>query len=291
MTAAAGALGGVLGVGLLLCASPWLWPRRADVTPSPGAGRTSRLRGTLAAAGLPGVSPTLLVVMSLVFAVVGGAVVLAISGVVALAAAVAVAALTLPWVLVRQRLVARRAAHRSAWPDLVDHLVSAVRAGMSLPDAVSALADVGPAPMRTAFAEFRRDWRETANFAGSLDRLKATLADPVADRIIETLRMAREVGGTELTPTLRALSAYLRSDAALRAEVSARQGWVRNAARLGVCAPWLLLLILSTRPEAIAAYNTPAGFALIAIGLGVSVVAYRLMLGLGRLPEEGRWFA
>ncbi|GLI28482.1 type II secretion system protein F [Agromyces rhizosphaerae] len=291
MTAIAVALGGALGVGLVLCASPWLWPRRAVVSPATSVGVTPRVRGTLAAAGLPGVSPTLLVVMSIVFAGVGGTTVLAISGVVALAGAIAAAALTLPWVLVRQRLVARRAAHRSAWPDLVDHLVSAVRAGMSLPDAVSALAEVGPAPLRAAFAEFRRDWHETANFSASLDRLKATLADPVGDRIIETLRMAREIGGTELTSTLRALSAYLRSDAALRAEVSARQGWVRNAARLGVCAPWLLLLILSTRPEAIAAYNTPAGMALIVIGLGVSVVAYRLMLGLGRLPDEGRWLA
>jgi tight adherence protein B len=64
-----------------------------------------------------------------------------------------------------------------------------------------------------------------------------------------------------------------------------------NAAKLGVAAPWVVLLLLSTRPEAAASYNSAAGAALIVAGLIVSFVAYRLMIGLGRLPEERRWFA
>ena len=53
--------------------------------------------------------------------------------------------------------------------------------------------------------------------------------------------MAREVGGSDVTAVLRGLSGYLREDAALRAEVEARQSWILNAARLGVAAPWLVL--------------------------------------------------
>jgi tight adherence protein B len=117
------------------------------------------------------------------------------------------------------------------------------------------------------------------------------LADPVADRIVETLRMSREVGGTELPGVLRALAGYVRADAAVRSEVEARQSWVVVAARLGVAAPWIVLLLLAARPEAVAAYNTPAGIALLAGGLVVTFVAYRLMIALGRLPEERRWFA
>jgi tight adherence protein B len=63
-----------------------------------------------------------------------------------------------------------------------------------------------------------------------------------------------------------------------------------NAAKLGVAAPWVILLLLASRPEAAAAYNTSAGVALIVGGLAVSVIAYRIMLGLGRMPEERRWF-
>ena len=52
----------------------------------------------------------------------------------------------------------------------------------------------------------------------------------------------------------------------------------------------MILLLLASRPEAAAAYNTAAGAVLIAGGLAVSLVAYRIMLALGRLPEERRWF-
>jgi tight adherence protein B len=130
----------------------------------------------------------------------------------------------------------------------------------------------------------------TGNFAHSIDRLKNSLADPVADRILETLRMAREVGGSDLTVVLRSLAHWLRQDTAVRQEVEARQSWIVNAAKLGVAAPWLVLLLLASRPEAAHAYNTPAGLLVILGGLVVSVLAYRVMITLGKLPEERRWF-
>ncbi len=101
--------------------------------------------------------------------------------------------------------------------------------------------------------------------------------------------MAREVGGSDLTAVLRGLATYLREDAALRAEVVARQSWIRNAARLGVAAPWLLLLVLASRHETLVAYDSTAGSLLILVGVLVTFVAYRVMIALGRLPEERRW--
>ena len=209
----------------------------------------------------------------------------------ALAVAAGGGALVLPPMLVSWRARAHRRATRVAWPDVVDHLVSTVRAGLALPDGVASLATSGPTLTRGAFEGFAAAYRLTGNFGECLDDLKATLADPVADRIFETLRMSRDVGGGELTTILRSLGAYLREDAALRGEVEARQSWVMNAAKLGVAAPWVVLALLATRPEASVAYGSAAGTVLIAAGLAVSVVAYRIMLGIGRLPEERRWFA
>jgi tight adherence protein B len=133
--------------------------------------------------------------------------------------------------------------------------------------------------------------RVSGHFPSSIDRLKQALADPMADRIIETLRMAREVGGTELVPVLRALSASIRADAALRGEVESKQSWTKGAAVLGSVAPWLILAILSLRPEAAQAYASATGGLLILVGAGVSLVSYRIMLRVGRLPEPRRWFA
>jgi tight adherence protein B len=284
------ALGLCLGAGVLLVVSPMLWPRRsARRIPNSGWLRLARER--LVQAGLERVSPGLVVGVSVVTGATVGAVVVAITSVTTLALAAAVVAALLPSLVVSWRARARRRAVRVVWPDVVDQLVSAVRSGLALPDGVISLGENGPEHTREAFAMFAQDYRTTGNFSTAVDALKERLADPVADRILETLRMSREVGGSELVTVLRNLSASLRQHIAIRSEVEARQSWVVNAARLGVAAPWIVLLLLATRPEAAAAYNSPAGAALIVGGLVVSVVAYRLMIGLGRLPEERRWFA
>ncbi|HSP51434.1 MAG TPA: type II secretion system F family protein [Cryobacterium sp.] len=281
------ALGGLLGAGLLLLAAPFLWPRTGGRTRSRTSGR---LRTNLAQAGLGSLPLPAFVALSLVLGLAVAALSQAILGIAALSIVAALAGLALPTLMVAWRVRARRRANRAVWPDVVDHLVSAVRSGLALPDSVGSLAGAGPLSTRPAFAEFAREYQATGNFGIAVDGLKAALADPVADRILETLRMAREVGGSDLTVVLRSLAAWLRQDAAIRSEVEARQSWIVNAARLGVAAPWIVLLLLASRPEAAVAYNTSAGVVVIVGGLGVSVVAYRLMVALGRLPEERRWF-
>ena len=49
-----------------------------------------------------------------------------------------------------------------------------------------------------------------------------------------------------------------------------------------------MLALLATRPDSVAAYGRPAGAVVLLIGGVASVVAYRLMVFLGRLPEESR---
>ncbi|MGW9629847.1 type II secretion system F family protein [Agromyces sp. NPDC055520] len=282
-------LGALLGLGVLLAVSPLLWPENAEASARRGVVGT-RVRDELSLAGLAGVPIAVIVIVAALLALVLGAVAQAVFMVPVLTIVATVLGAALVPLLVRARATRRRAANRAVWPDVVDHLVSSVRAGMSLPDSLGALAELGPASTRSAFAAFDDEYRRTGNFAACLDRLKGVLADPVADRILETLRMAREVGGSDVTAVLRGLSGYLREDAALRAEVVARQSWIRNAARLGVAAPWLLLLVLASRPEAIVAYDSAAGAALIITGVVVTIVAYQAMVALGRLPEERRWF-
>jgi hypothetical protein len=285
-------LGCLLGAGLVLMASPLLWPRRSSrerAARRGGAGVAVRSR--LDRAGLGGVPVAVFVAGSAVTGVIVAALAQAIIGVGALTIGLGATGLVLPWFAVGWRANARARANRAIWPDAVDQLISAVRSGLALPDGVSALATLGPEATRPAFAVFERDYRATGAFVPCVYRLKQRLADPVADRILETVKMAREVGGTDLNLVLKALASGLREDAAIRSEVEARQSWVVNAARLGVAAPWIVLMLLSSRPEAALAYNTPTGTAVIACGLVVSVIAYRLMVALGRLPREKRWFA
>lgn len=194
----------------------------------------------------------------------------------------------LPFSVVKWRAARRTAALRELWPDVVDHLRSAIRAGMSLPEALIQLGDKGPLELQPAFQAFGSDYRAGGRFDDALTRLKERLADPVADRIVEALRMTREVGGSDLGRLLGTLSEFLRDAARTRSELEARQSWTVNAARLAVAAPWLVLLLLATRPEAVRAYNSAGGAVVLLGGLRVSAVCYRAMLRIGALPEDER---
>ncbi|MGC5170933.1 type II secretion system F family protein [Micromonospora sp. DT81.3] len=279
--------GAVLAAGLLLALSPWLWPARPDAEPTTLDGPLTAL---LEAAGLAHV-PSRIVLVGAAFAgALATSIAWLVTGVPALAGVAAVAGCAAPIAWLRARVLKLRKVRRGLWPDICDLLIASVRAGMSLPDAVASLSSSAPASLRPAFVSFEADLAASGHFDSSAERLKTQLADPTADRILETLRMARQVGGTELTPVLRALAASVRADAALRAEVEARQSWIRGAAVLGVIAPWVILAMLALRPEGAKAYGSPEGVVLILAGAAVSFVAFRIMIRIGRLPEPRRWF-
>jgi tight adherence protein B len=142
--------------------------------------------------------------------------------------------------------------------------------------------------LRPAFASFAAEYRATGSVTGALDLLEARLADPVADRVIAAFRMAREFGGSDLGVVLRTLSAMLRDDAQTRGEIAARQSWTVSAARLAVAAPWLTLLLLCTRTEAAHAYATTGGAVVLGVAATMSVLAYIVMMRIGRLPADER---
>jgi len=280
-----GALVGLgVGIGLLLVWSAFFVPRQSRRS-APEEGRVGRL---LARAGLGEVSVTGFLALCLVCAAVAGVLVQAVSRTPPVAVAFGVMGGYLPAAVVAGRAHRRQRDFAEVWPEAVDHLASAVRAGMSLPDALAGLAVRGPAPLRPSFEAFALDHQVSGRFGESLDRLKDRLADPVGDRVVEGLRIAREVGGGELGRLLRNLSGYLRDEARTRSELEARQSWAVNAARLAVAAPWVVLLLMSFQSEVITRYRSTTGALILAFGAVVSVLAYRLMMRIGRLPVERR---
>lgn len=279
--------GFLLGLGLALV---WwsCWPREEPVRPAARTRRMERLQDEIVLAGIRGFSARTLLVLSVGL---GLAVLLmgyAVTQVWTVAACFAVMVGLAPVAVVRMRARRRRSRLREVWPDVVDHVHSAVRAGLALPEALVQLGERGPVELRGAFLEFAHDYRATGRFSESLDLLKDRLSDPVADRLVEALRIARDVGGTDLGRVLRTLSTFLREDARSRAELEARQSWTVNAARLAMAAPWAVLLLLATRGSTLQAYGTPGGALVLAVGAGASLLAYRMMLTIGRLPEEQR---
>ena len=280
-----GALVGLgVGVGLLLVWSAFFIPA-GDARPRRSPSRVADL---LARAGLGDVSPAGFLLLCVAVGVTSAFVLQVVSRTPPVALAFGVMGGWLPVATVTARARRRQRELAEVWPEAVDNLVSAVRAGMSLPDALAGLAARGPEPLRAAFDRFALDYQVTGRFGDCLDRLKVVLADPVGDRVVESLRIAREVGGGELGRLLRNLSLYLREDIRTRSELESRQAWTVNGARLAVAAPWLVLLTMSFQSEVIRRYASPAGVLVLAVGAALCLVAYRLMMRIGRLPVERR---
>jgi tight adherence protein B len=281
------AVGLTLGVGTFFVY--WsFWPQEPAQERTRQGGFTAQLRDHLHQAGYASLTPVNLVVGSFVLLAFTFVLVAALTRVVPIALCFGLMAGALPISLVRMRARKRRNKLRDLWPDVVDNITSGVRAGLALPEALSQLSVRGPAELRPAFTAFAEDYRTTGRFHDCLDRLKDRLSDPVGDRIVESLRIAREVGGSDLGKLLRTLSSFLREDARTRAELETRQSWTINAARLAAGAPWVILGLLALNGSWLEAYSSPTGWVVLAVGAGLCVIAYRAMVWIGRLPEEER---
>ncbi len=201
---------------------------------------------------------------------------------------ISVAAACLPIATARARRKRRLRRFREAWPDAIALLVSGIRAGVSLPESCATLETRGPQELQAGFASFTSTYRSSGSFRAGLERLAADMADPVADRVVAALTMAHDVGGTDLVRVLRALGDFVREDLKVRQEIEARWSWTVTAARVAAGAPWLVLVMMSTRPETALAYNSPTGVVVILMGAAATGLGYALMLRAARLPTERR---
>lgn len=273
----------VAGLGLLLLFDGMTGPdRRARSRPLRALDRLSE------EAGFPAMNAFRLLAACLGALLAAGFVVAGVTGSPVVASVFAVGAGWMPYAFLSGRRRSRRRRFREAWPDAIATLVSSVRAGVSLQEGTCSLATRGPEDLRSGFASLASTYRATGSFRAALERLRAELADPVADRVVAALALAHEVGGSDLVRVLRALGDFVRDDLRVRKEIEARWSWTVTAARVAVAAPWVVLLLMSTRPEAAVAYNSPGGAAVIAGGGIATLFGYRLMLRVAKLPEERR---
>ncbi|NBR25219.1 MAG: hypothetical protein EBU08_15875 [Micrococcales bacterium] len=174
------------------------------------------------------------------------------------------------------------------WPKYLDAIHSLVWSGATLQEAIIDSAKYSPLSIRAAIRELEVDDAGGLTFDECLDNFKIRLANPVADRFVELTRMAHNSGGRGYLAALRNQSAQLRNENAVWSEIQAKQNWVLSTAKLAILAPWLVLVLLGVRRETAAAFETETGLAVLAIGLIASLLAFKLIKVLGRLPIRQR---
>jgi tight adherence protein B len=173
-------------------------------------------------------------------------------------------------------------------PEAAEAIAAGVASGEQLETSVSALAAAGPKPLRPSFTRFAQLLQSGFSLEQSLDWLQLELSDVYADQLVQLLKISAVSGGSGLVANLNSLAATIREQAALDAEIVAKQGWVIGTAKLGIAAPWLIVLFLNQRPEAHGFYASAQGASLLLIGLVICICAYAVILRIARLPQPRR---
>ena len=293
-------LGAAMGGGLWLLMSAIIYlrtPLTADQTlpPPPGSPRAQEhlpgLTALLDEAGIEKVDARVLLAGGVLGGILSGLLVVVLIPIPTLGV-IAACVVPLAGLSYLKRLKAQRATRlRRAWPGVIDHLRAGVRSGHDVTGALIALPGSLPRDISGPVGAFDRDIARGLGTDEALGDLGRRLADPVADRMIEVLRMAHEVGGVNLPGVLLELQKSVRLDIAVREDAHAKQSWIRSASVLAVCAPWAVLLLIGTKEATLSAYQSPEGAGILVVGAIVSAVAFGMMKKIASLPAQQRWLA
>lgn len=281
--ALASGLAAYLAAGLATGCAPRL-------RPSTRRRRSTTTRQWLAQAGVP-LTPVQFWAASAGLAAAAFSVLTASTATPAVVVVPAVAMGFLPRAYVGRRRAQRLREVADAWPDGLRDLVAAVSAGMSLPQALTRLAEAGPEPLQRAFARFPLLAR-MLGVIPALEVIKAELADPTSDRVIEVLVLAHERGGRIVSEILRDLAEATSDDVRTREEIATAGLEQKLNARSVFVLPWLVLAMLTARPGHFRDfYQSPGGVIVVVVAAAASLLGMALLTRLSRDPIEERVLA
>jgi tight adherence protein B len=227
---------------------------------------------------------------SIAVGVVALALLTILTGIPAIAFVPAVSVALLPRAYYGRRRAARLRAVQTAWPDGLRDVLAAISSGLSLAQAVTALAISGPEPLQLAFARFPLLSRMLGTVA-ALEVVKEELADPTSDRVIEVLILAHERGGQIVQSILVDLVSATAKDLKALDESESEGLEAKINARAVLVMPWFVLLALTAAAGPFRAfYQTSAGLIVVIIGALLCGLGYWLISRLSRDPIEQRVF-
>ncbi|MBE7520732.1 MAG: type II secretion system F family protein [Thermoflexaceae bacterium] len=196
--------------------------------------------------------------------------------------------ITLPAWYLTNRHQRERTAMQAALAEAVDSLRSAVRAGMSVEEALASLARNGPEVLRPPLTDLARDLR-VSGFEEAIRRSRERIADPVFDMVAAALLMSHRVGGRNLSTVLEALSRSVRQTIQVEQELRAHQAKNVLSARIIAALPLALILVIrGLNPDYLDVFSSAKGQAILALCLLSVAVGYAGMLRATRLPGEER---
>ncbi len=177
------------------------------------------------------------------------------------------------------------------WPSVIESLRSAAQSAMSILDSLRDIADSKHLIVARDFAHLCDATDRGLRLDSALEQLKSRFAIAVCDSTIETLRLVNESGGNGFISALDQQAQAVRERTTVIGQIRAKQAWVIGTAKMAVIAPWLVVAMLSLRPENASAYNSAEGSAILLLGLIASSVALKLIEKIAHLETNLRVLA
>jgi Flp pilus assembly protein TadB len=201
------------------------------------------------------------------------------------------AAAVLPHVYFTRQRKTRLDEVQQAWPDGLRELLSWVKVGYSIPEALSRVAEHGPPPLRRALAQFPARVQVYSELV-AIEMTREELADPTADRILEVLALGTEHGGGDtVVEILQELIEHATEDLRIIDEIKSNTLSGKINAQVVFAVPWVAVAVLSlTFPHFRAFYGTRLGLVVLGVGALLSGGGLWWVLRLGRIPPEQRVF-
>lgn len=253
--------------------------------------RPARLRDWMTQAGLGEVGIGEFIGVVAVLSITGATGGYVLFGALLPALAVGAAGALAPIASYRLRREVRRQRSQEAWPRMIEEIrIRTGSLGRSVPQALFEVGARGPVELRGAFETAYREWLLTTDFARTVQVLKEQLADPTADVTCETLLVAHQLGGGDLSRRLTALAEDRIQDVQGRKDARARQAGARLARRFVVIVPIGMALVGLQVGEGRAAYATTTGQIVVMVALALIAVCWVWAGYIMRLPEPERVF-
>ncbi len=285
----------MISVLAAVCAGLGVWlvvgPRPARSDRSDREGWDERTLRWLRQAGLIDVGLAEFATVSLAVATVAGMLAWLVFAGIPAALVTALFALTLPVAGYRNRRRRRRELAREAWPRVLEQIrLNATSLGMSLPRAVFDAGRSAPPGLAEPFAAAERIWRMSGDLERALDVLKQEVGDATTDAVAETLLVAHEAGGTDLSPRLLALAEDRHADVRARRDARAQQAGARFARAFVLIVPAGMALVGLTIGEGRQAYASTGGQATVVAAIAALALCWVWSGRILRLPDDERVF-
>lgn len=184
-----------------------------------------------------------------------------------------------PRLVIRRMAMRRLAAFTRQFPDAIDLIVRALRAGLPLSEALNTISQECADPVGAEFRKVVGALAISRSVEDSLWEIERTIDSPELRFFIISISTQMQTGGN-LGETLGNLSTILRQRSQMRMKVKAMTGEARASAGVLGSLPFVIGLLMSvTNPAYIAPlFTDPRGWVMLAVGgimltIGIGIMA------------------